>query len=78
MIIEELTSIITIKSEHGEWQGVFYVFDLFQDPCFTLSPYGTLFSPTGSDIYEVNGVDVHTGGGIAAMSDRVGFEKAWA
>jgi len=76
VIVEELTSVITIEAEDGEWEGFFDVFDLFQDSCFALSPDGTLFGPAGGDIYEVDGVDVHSESGIAAMGDRIGFEEA--
>ena len=76
MLVEELTAVIRIEAEDGEWEGFFDVFDLFQDPCFTLFPDGTLFCPAGGDIYEVDGIGVRSGGGIAAMSDRIGFEEA--
>ncbi|MFH1754516.1 MAG: hypothetical protein ABIA59_02325 [Candidatus Latescibacterota bacterium] len=46
-----------------------------QDSCFTFATYGTLFGPSGGDIYEVDGIDVHSGSGIAAMSDHIGFKK---
>ena len=75
VIIEELASIIAIEAEDWEWEGFFNVFDLFQDSGFSFSPDCALFSPPGSDIDEIYGVDVHPGGGIAAMSDRIGFEK---
>jgi len=76
VIVEELTSIITIEAKEGKREGFFDVFDLFQDCWFTLSPDGALFGPAGGDIYEVNGVDIHSGSGLAAMSNRIGFEKA--
>ena len=78
MLVEELTSVITIEAEDGEWEGFFDVFDLFQDPCFAFSPDGALFGPAGGDIYEVDGVGKHSGGGVAAMSDGIGFEEAGA
>ena len=78
VIVEELTAVITIEAEDGEWEGFFDVFDLFQDSCFALSPYGTLFGPAGGNIYEVDGICVHSGGGIATMSDCIGFEEAGA
>ena len=78
VIVEELASIIAIEAEDGEREGFFDVFDLFQYSCFALSPYGTLFGPAGSDIYEIDGIGEHTGEGIATMSDSIGFEEAWA
>jgi hypothetical protein len=78
VIVKELTSIITIEAKDGKRENFFDIFDLFQDCCFTLSPDGALFSPAGGNIDEVNGIDIHSGGRIAAMSDRIGFEKAWA
>ena len=78
MIVEELPSVIAVETEDGEREVFFDVFDLFQDSCFALSPYGTLLSPSGGDIYEVDGIGVHSGGGIAAVSDGIGFEEAWA
>ena len=77
VIVEELAAIITIEAEDGERKGFFDVFDLFQDPCFTFSPYGALFGPSGGYIYEVDGIDVHSERGIATMSDRIGFEESW-
>ena len=78
VIVEELTSVIGIEAEDREREVFFDVFDLFQDSCFALSPYGTLLSPSGGDIYEVDGIGEHTGGGIAAMGDGIGFEEARA
>ena len=78
MIVEELASIIAIEAEDGEREGFFDVFDLFQYSCFALSPYGTLFGPAGSDIYEVDGIGVHSESGISAMSNRIGFEEPWS
>ena len=51
------------------------VFDLFQNPGFSFSPDCALFSPSGGDIDEIYGIDVYSGGGLATMSDRIGFEK---
>ncbi|MCX5905713.1 MAG: hypothetical protein NTY64_00585, partial [Deltaproteobacteria bacterium] len=64
-------------AEDGEWEGFLDVFDLFQDPCFALAPDGTLFCPAGGDIYEVDGIGEHSGGGIAAMGYGIGFEESW-
>ena len=75
VIVEELASIIAIEAEYGEGEGFFDVFDLFQDPCFTFTPYGPLFGPSGGDIYEIDGIDVHTSHGIAVMGNRIGFKK---
>jgi hypothetical protein len=78
VIVEELASIVAIESKDREREGFFDVLDLFQDACFTFSPYGTLFGPTGGDIDEIDGVDIHTGRGIAAMRDSICFQKARA
>ena len=78
VLVEELASVIAIEAEDGEREMFFDVFDLFQDSCFALSPYGTLLSPSGGDIYEVDGIGEHAGGGIAAMGDGIGFEEAKA
>jgi len=78
VIVEELTSVITIEAEDGEWEGFFDIFDLSQDSCFALSPDGTLFCPAGGDIYEVDGIGVHSGSRITTMSDGICFKKAWA
>ena len=77
-MVEELTAVIAIEAEDGEGEGFFDVFDLFQDTCFTLSPDGALFGPAGGDIDKVDGVNIYSGGGLAAMGDRIGFEEAWA
>jgi len=78
VIVEELASVIAIEAEYWKREGFFDAFDLFQDPCFTFAPYGTLFGPSGGDIDEIDGIGIHSGGGISAMSDRIGFEKTRA
>jgi len=75
VIVEELASIIAIEAEDGKREGFFDMFDLFQDPCFTFAPYGSLFGPSGGDIDEIDGIDVHTSHGIAAVGDGIGFKK---
>jgi hypothetical protein len=78
VIVEELAAIVTIEAKDGEREGFFDVFDLFEHSRFTLPPDGTLFGPSGGDIYEVDGIGVHSESGIAAMSDGIGFEEAGA
>ena len=78
VIVEELASIIAIESKDREREGFFDVLDLFQDSCFALSPYGALFGPAGGDIDKVDGIGVHSGGGIAAMNDGIRFKKTRA
>src|SRR5208283_4073141 len=75
MIIEELTTIVGIKAQEREREHFFDVFDLFQDTFFSFAPDSPLFSPSGGDIDEINGISEHTHEGITAMSYRVGFEK---
>ena len=74
--VEELMAVIAIEAADGEWEVFIDVSDLFQDLGFSLSPDGALFSPSGGDIDEVDGIGIHTGGGGAAMGDGVGFEEA--
>jgi hypothetical protein len=76
VIVEELAAVITIKAEDGEREVFFDVLDLFQDTRLALSPYCPLLCPAGSDINEVNGIGVQSLRGIAAMSDRIGFEES--
>ena len=78
VIVEELASIVTIESKDRKREGVFDLLDLFQDTCFTFSPYGTLFGPAGGDIDEIDSVDIHTSCGIAAMRNSISFQKARA
>ncbi len=75
MIVEKLPSVIAIEAAYGKGEGFFDVFDLSQDLCFPFSPNGSLFGPSSGDIYEIDGIDVHTRCGFAAMSDGIGFEK---
>ena len=77
VLVKELPTVIAIEAEDGERKGFFEVPDVFQNPCFALSPDGALFCPAGGDIDKVDGVDVHSFCGITAMSDRIGFEKTW-
>jgi hypothetical protein len=76
VIIEELSAVVAIEPEDRKRESVFDILDLFQDTCFTLSPDSSLFGPTGSDVYEVDGIDIHSGGGITAMGNSIGFEEA--
>ena len=78
VIVEELSSVVAIESKDREWEGVFDVLNLFQDGCFTFSPYSALLCPAGGDINEVDGVGIHSKGGISAMSDGIRFQKARA
>ena len=54
------------------------MFDLFEDVGFPFSPDGSLFRPAGGNINAVEGIGEHSGEGLAAMGDGVGFEEAWA
>jgi hypothetical protein len=60
VIVEELTSVITIEAEDGKREGFFDVLNVFQDSCFTLSPDGALFCPAGGDINKVDGVNIYS------------------
>jgi hypothetical protein len=68
-------AVIAIEAEEREREGFFDVFDLFQDAGFARSPDGALFSPSGGDVNEVDGIGVHTGGGGAAVGDGIRFEE---
>lgn len=76
VIIEKLASIVTIEAEQGERQSLFDLFNLFEGIGFSFAPDGSLFSPTGCNIDAVNGIGEHTGEGITAMGDGVGFKEA--
>jgi hypothetical protein len=52
------------------------VFDLLEDVGFSFSPDGSLFRPSGGNIDAVKGIGEHSGEGLAAMGDGVGFEEA--
>ena len=74
--VEELTAVVAIEAEEREREGFFDVFDLLKGAGFAGSPDGALFSPSGGNVDEVDGICVHTGGGGAAMGDGIGFEEA--
>lgn len=76
MVIEELTSIVTIKAKQGEGQNLFDLFDLFKGVGFPFSPDSPLFGPSGGDVDTVDGIGEHAGEGVTAMGDSVGFEEA--
>lgn len=76
VVIEELGSVVTIEAEQGEGQGLFDIFDLFQDIGFSFTPDGALFGPAGSDIDAVNGIGEGTREGFSTMGDGIGFEEA--
>ena len=54
------------------------MFDLFEDVGFSFSPDGSLFRPAGGNVHAVDGIGEHTGEGLAAMGDGVGFEETGA
>jgi len=78
VIVEELSTIVAIETEDWKGESFFDVLNLFQDTCFTLSPDSSLFGPTGSDIDEIDGIDIHSRGGITAMGNSISFEEARA
>jgi len=61
VVVEELGAVIAIEAEQREGERLFDIFELFQNPSFSLSPDGALFSPAGSDIHAVDGIGEHTG-----------------
>lgn len=78
VIIQEFGSVIAIEAQQGKGKSLFDLLDLFQYPCFSLSPDCSLFSPAGGDIDAVNRIGEHPGEGFTTMGDRIGFEEAWA
>ena len=76
MIVEKLAAVIAIEAKQGEGQSLFDLFDLFEGVRFSFAPDGPLFGPAGGNIDAINGIGEHTGEGIAAMGDSVGFEEA--
>jgi hypothetical protein len=76
VVVEELGAVVGIETKQGEWQGLFDIFDLFQDVTFSFTPDGPLFGPTGGDINTVKGISEHAGEGLSAMGDGIGFEEA--
>jgi hypothetical protein len=78
VVIEKLAAIVAIKAKQGKGQSLFDLFDLFEGVRFSFAPDGPLFGPAGGNIDAINGIGEHTGEGVAAMGDGVGFEKAWS
>ena len=77
MIVEKLAAIIAIEAKQGEGQSLFDLFDLFEGVGFPFAPNGgPLFGPAGGNIDAINGIGEHSGEGITAMGDSVGFEEA--
>ena len=77
-MIKKLGAVIAVKAEYGKGEKHFYILNLFKNTCFSFPPNSPLFSPAGGNIHEINGIDIYSGDGLAAMSNRIGFEKAWA
>ena len=61
VVVEELGAVIAVEAEEGKGERLFDIFELFQNPGFSLSPDGPLFSPAGSDIHAVDGIGEHAG-----------------
>jgi hypothetical protein len=78
VVIEEFTAVVAIEAEQGEGQRLFDIFDLFEDFGFPFSPDGSLFRPASGNIDTIKGIDEHSGEGLAAMGDGIGFEEAGA
>ena len=50
LVINEFTAIITVNTEHREWQGLVDMDDLFLDPAMSVVKQRTDFSPAGTHI----------------------------
>ncbi len=74
MPVEELVTVVGVEAAQRERQGRFNVFDLVEDIALSGTPDGSLFSPASG---YVDSADVLTGGGCAAMGDRVDLEEPW-
>ena len=77
MPIQELPAVIAVKSEQRERQGVFDILNLLQDVGFAFAPDGSLFCPSGSNIYGINGIDELAEQSLPAMGDSIGFQESW-
>jgi hypothetical protein len=78
MVINKFSSIITVKATQVDREGGFDIFYLFKDAGFALAPDSPLLCPTGCDINEVDGINVNSGGGIAAMSYGIRLKESRA
>lgn len=78
VIVEELASVVAIEAEDGEGEAFFDEDELLKDAGFSFSPDGALFCPSSGDIDQIDGIDVHSGRGLATMSHGIGFKKAGA
>jgi hypothetical protein len=76
VVIEKLAAIVAIEAKQGEGQSLFDLFDLLEGVRFSFAPDGPLFSPAGGNIDAIDGIGEHTGEGVSAMGDGVGFEEA--
>jgi hypothetical protein len=78
VVIYEVAAIITVKTAQREGKPGFNVFYLFQDTGFPFAPDSSLFSPAGSDVNQIDGVNEHTGDGIAAMGNGISLKESRA
>lgn len=77
VVIQEFASVITIEAKQGERDRLLDIFDLFQDPVFSLAPDGPLFGPAGGDIDTIDRKGEHAHHGFTAMGHGIRFEETW-
>ena len=75
VVIEEFASVVTIESEQRERDLLFEIFDLFQDPSFSLTPDGPLFGPARGNVDAIDREDKHAHHGWTTMGHGIGFEE---
>ena len=75
--VQKFTSVIAIKTENGERQFLFDIFDSFKDTSFSFSPDGSLLTPSSGDIYAINSKNEHSFHRSPAVSYSISLYEAW-
>lgn len=76
VVIYKFAPIITIKTAQREGKPGFNVFYFFKNTGFPFAPDSSLFSPAGSDVNQIDGVNEHTGDSISAVGYGISFKES--
>lgn len=76
VFIHEFRTVIAVKAEQGEGQGIFDVLELEKDLVLAEAVGGALFRPSGSDIGCIESNGVNAGQRSAAVMNGIGLKES--
>ena len=73
--VEELRTVVTVKSPNPKRQHLFNAGDGMQDTLLAFAPSGPLFCPACGNINHIDGIGEDSRCGGAAMGNRISLKK---